>query len=116
VVIKLLNVGDVAIKNNKFNQVIGFSTDYDMFTGEPYRLAELQSNDGNIVYVAENVVLDQYDVSPRYSNDMSPVAIFIDDTDEYVEIEISRLDAQDEINQILSLSGNLSFIETRMSY
>ncbi|WP_339194011.1 hypothetical protein MKY95_19505 [Paenibacillus sp. FSL P4-0176] len=112
----MLNVGDVAIKNNKFYQVIDFSTDYDMFTGEPYRLAELKDNDGNIVYVAENVVLDQYDVSPRHSNDMSPVAIFMDDTEEFVEIEISRLDAQDEINQILSLAGNLSFVETRMSH
>lgn len=112
----MLNVGDVAIKNNKFNQVIGFSTDYDMFTGEPYRLAELKGNDGSVVHVAENVVLDQYDISPRYSNDMSPVAIFIDDTDEYVEIEISRLDAQDEINKILNLAGNLNFVETRMSH
>jgi|GEM_PF-4299697 len=112
----MLNIGDAAIKYNRYYQVVGLSTEYDMFTDEPYRLVELKSNDGNFIYVAEKIVLDNYSIFPRYSNDMSPMAIFIDETDEYVEIEISRLDAQDEINQILSLSDNLRFIETRMSY
>ncbi|MGV2887122.1 hypothetical protein [Paenibacillus taichungensis] len=112
----MLNTGDVAIKNDKFYQVVGFSTENDMFTDEPYRLAELKDKDNNVIHVAENVVLNYYDISPRYSNDMTPVAIFIDDTDECIEIEISKLDAKDEIASILSLSPNLTFVESRMSY
>jgi hypothetical protein len=95
---------------------VGFSTEHDMFTDEPYRLAELKGDDDSAVYVAENVVIDYYDISPRYSNDMTPVAIFIDDTDEYVEIEVSKLNAQDEIANVLSKVPTLTFIETRMSY
>lgn len=112
----MLNTGDVAIKNNRFYEVIGFSTEYDMFTDEPYRLAELKGDDNNTIHVAENIVLDYYDISPRYSNDMTPVAIFIDDTDDYVEIEVSKLDAQDEIANVLSKVPTLTFVETRMSH
>lgn len=112
----MLNTGDVAIKNNKFYQVVGFSTEYDMFTDAPYRLAELKDKDSNVIHVAENVVLDRYDISPRYCNEMTPVAIFIDDTDEYVEVKISKLDAQDEIAIVLSLVPTLTFVETRMNH
>lgn len=111
----MLNVGDVTIRNQNYFHVVGFSTEYDMFTDEPYRLAELKNNDGQSIFIAESVVLDNHEILPRYSQDLQPIAVFYDNVlDEWEEFYISSLDNQSEIDSILKENKDFKFVKVYM--
>lgn len=99
----MLNVNDIVSKDGVQLKVSAFEEDFDMLTGNPYRVAILvDSSDKFVSAVAENVVLTNYKVNQINDMKITPVsvAVFYDNIGgEYMEYIITN---ESEINVIMN--------------
>jgi hypothetical protein len=88
----MLDIGDIVVKNNVQLKVKEFFLDFDMITGDPYRVASLVDvNNVAVSDVAENVILQHYQINRigDYKINKIMVAVMYDDVgEEFMEFII----------------------------
>lgn len=100
----MLNINDIVVKNGAQFKVKEFFSDYDLLTGNPYRVAVLvDNNDKHFADVAENVVLEHYQVNrigDMIINKVLVAVMYDGIGEEYMEFNINKeSDAENIINE-----------------